>query len=786
MKRKTTSQIRKEHHRKQGMRQTLLKDNKGSAIVMVLVAIAFVSVIGSMIMYSSFYNYRMKVTDRKAKDNFYSAEQAMDEIRTGLKQIASEAFAFAYRETLQKYGEENREDRTKTFETYYEKELRKRLQTLTDSRKYDLLVLRGFLSDPAPQKGEQGAYVDSSKENALLLYTDGICMEDVRVTYTDEQGYVSIIETDFLFAMPDLELGDTYEFPSVGEYCLIAEKELVIERAQTGMEKTVMTGSVYGGKEGVTIEPLGTLQVQNKKVGEEQDRTVKFITDGEILLGEDDTQAASFLETSKQVSLWTSGIRLKGVKTELGSRKHLSLRGDTYVQDDLTIESAGAKVELAGTYTGFGNMTTEAKNSSSILVNGYEASLDLSGLTSLSLGGNAYIGTSKLDTSAVEEAEGKNEDIKMGNAVAAKIEQIAYLVPAECIGYDVSAGTSVVAKNPVNAKDPSYVSFLEKRKQDPERYKEVNLNRIDAVVGKPLSNYGASYEKVYFKPDQETVWVYYYLKFASVREASQFFKDYYNASKEELDQYLGNYVKSLDIGALSAQQMYLVGNMLTRTESGETTLVSETAGEDTDKQILWNQKYAEYSNQFMSLCKKLTDNYANLTLKERRAGVYENLIRTELIAQYKKNGIFNREYVVFQNETADTYALLILEGDGNAVDIKQAILDAGIASEDVGKVGLIVSERPLTTEAGFSFEGTIITRESLRVGKSSASFTIIDNMDDVMLGTYSYRYDGENRKLEALSLFRDGKGSEILETEDDEETEITADKLVVYKNWTKK
>ena len=57
--------------------QMLLKDNKGSAIVMVLVAIAFVSIMGSMVMYSTFYNYKMKVIDRSAKDSFYSADLAM-------------------------------------------------------------------------------------------------------------------------------------------------------------------------------------------------------------------------------------------------------------------------------------------------------------------------------------------------------------------------------------------------------------------------------------------------------------------------------------------------------------------------------------------------------------------------------------------------------------------------------------------------------------------------------------------------------------------------------------
>ena len=91
------------------------------------------------------------------------------------------------------------------------------------------------------------------------------------------------------------------------------------------------------------------------------------------------------------------------------------LMGDTYIQDDITINSSDSKVSLAGTYTGFGNTTTKAKNSSSIIVNGANTSLDLSELKELNLGGNTYIGTSKLNVEGVEGISRGNEDVKMGN-----------------------------------------------------------------------------------------------------------------------------------------------------------------------------------------------------------------------------------------------------------------------------------------------------------------------------------------------------------------------------------
>ena len=450
-------------------------------------------------------------------------------------------------------------------------------------------------------------------------------------------------------------------------------------------------------------------------------------------------------------------------------------------------------MHLGGTYTGFGNTTTKAKNSSSIIINGAKASVDMSDLKELNLGGNTYIGTSKLNVSDIAEITRKNEDVKMGNAVASKIEQLAYLVPAECVGYDVVNGKTVIGKNPVNVKDENYVQFMENVKQNPDNYKEINLNLIDKTVGKPLSNYGASFEKVYFKADQETVWAYYYLKFASTAEASKFFQDYYNAAPEDINKYLGNYIKEFDIGTLGSDKMNIVGNMITRAEDGTTKLHPATIGVDSDvnndKQIELNKKYAECSNQFMSLCKKLTDDYSNLTTKERNANVYENLINTELIAQYKEKGIFSNAYVVFKNNTAETYAILIL-GDDSPIEVTEAIKNA-LGSEDSPenrkKVHLIVSERPLTVSSNLTFNGTIITKYDMTIQNSSATFGVTDQMDNVMTGKISVTYGEEVKDIKALSLFRNSKDSDLLDEEvTDDSNTITADKLVVYENWTKK
>ena len=55
-------------------------NDRGSAIVVVIIAMAFIGILASVLMYMSLFNYQMKVNNLKAKDNFYSAETVLDPV----------------------------------------------------------------------------------------------------------------------------------------------------------------------------------------------------------------------------------------------------------------------------------------------------------------------------------------------------------------------------------------------------------------------------------------------------------------------------------------------------------------------------------------------------------------------------------------------------------------------------------------------------------------------------------------------------------------------------------
>lgn len=79
-------------------------DNRGAAIVSVVVITAFISVIATTLLYISGQNYQQKQIDYQNKDTFYQAEVALDSLKSLLVKQAGEAYLAAYQDTMQNYA----------------------------------------------------------------------------------------------------------------------------------------------------------------------------------------------------------------------------------------------------------------------------------------------------------------------------------------------------------------------------------------------------------------------------------------------------------------------------------------------------------------------------------------------------------------------------------------------------------------------------------------------------------------------------------------------------------
>lgn len=84
------------------MRFKFFKNQKGSTMVTTLVAVTFLTILGTIILASSSMNLQMKMTDKKMKKDFYKDEQALSDVYNGIGQKLSYCFGNAYTDVLSK------------------------------------------------------------------------------------------------------------------------------------------------------------------------------------------------------------------------------------------------------------------------------------------------------------------------------------------------------------------------------------------------------------------------------------------------------------------------------------------------------------------------------------------------------------------------------------------------------------------------------------------------------------------------------------------------------------
>ena len=80
------------------------KNKKGSSLVFVIIAVAFVGILSTIILRVTLINVETKGTDRSIKKNFYSAEAVTDKLNIALENISQEAMKKAYVDLLQSYA----------------------------------------------------------------------------------------------------------------------------------------------------------------------------------------------------------------------------------------------------------------------------------------------------------------------------------------------------------------------------------------------------------------------------------------------------------------------------------------------------------------------------------------------------------------------------------------------------------------------------------------------------------------------------------------------------------
>ena len=80
-------------------------DNRGYSLIMVIICLAFILLLGGVVVSVTMVNARMKVTRKDEEHAFYYDETALNEIKTGLEQTIKTAISKGYMEVLEHYSD---------------------------------------------------------------------------------------------------------------------------------------------------------------------------------------------------------------------------------------------------------------------------------------------------------------------------------------------------------------------------------------------------------------------------------------------------------------------------------------------------------------------------------------------------------------------------------------------------------------------------------------------------------------------------------------------------------
>ncbi len=681
------------------LQQQLNKNNKGSSLVTVLLVASIIAALVTVVLAIVLLNVYMKKADLEGQGVFYDAESALEEIRAGLSKDESDATTTAYLDTLSNYANLEDEKKTINFDDKFSEIIKNKL-TDTSSGLYKISTLEGYLRETKMKDGVGAEILTNPAEAHFNITKEGAVLKDVHVRYTDKNNYVSEIKTDIVLEYPPVNFQNASSIDNILTYGLIADKAF----DPSGSVEVI--GNAYLGSE---LGKDGDNKINNANVDFYANGTqeTNVISGGNFLLD------GSTVNTNN-IAFWSDKITLD--KSEFNMNT-----GSLYIKDDLVLGN-NAKSKLAGKLIMFGNpwvakddkMVTSAEvreaatkdmpsYSSSILVTGSDAGLDMSGLNTMVIGGSAYVDTESQNKN-LPTGKKNNKNIVTGQSMALKSDQRAYLVPPTLVGAELKEikenGDVVRHENYKNGlTNPMTANQFEALQQeimDAKGYSNadqiqptdyVNMNLAEPTLGVSLNAFVMAHN-----PTKTPDWwssngylpsvracaypttsgggsiVYLFIEFKTVGNnftgqqnadyipAEAFYNNWYklyNSTATNYQRLLGNidyYAKygiKLPKDVDDKTRMYFTGNILS-TELFPVIVPDIITQPDftIDLNVEYSKQSAYYQDAFFTLNKNLSTRYVTLTGDEKQNTLFNNLITESVKVGDKTYSLSGIKYYV--------------------------------------------------------------------------------------------------------------------------------------------
>ncbi len=777
-----------------------LRGNSGAGLLVVVITALVVLLLGSALLYASYNVYVLRLTQRKSETNFTSADAGMEEIRAGLQGVSSDAIGAGYDNVIAHYTEGATEEtfREGYFKCLFNWEDENNVKLFTGSSptsisSYNVEVLKGFL-DPVPGTAEYTLTAGGSDSSTGAVLQDTstgtLTLKDLRLTYI-KNGYETTISTDLYLAVPPVPIYSAINTSDVADYVIMADRGVeVLRKGSLTIDGDMYAGTVdIGDGATVNVNANHTLvvgqtydldssrNIQKNADGTEKKTTGDVVIDGSVKydnqgkLNNNPLNAA--LNLGNNARLWAHEIDVNGGTFNMNGGDNTA----AYVADDLNI-GRYADVTLKGTYFGFGNGTTIEENaglmsasqmSSAILfrtkgLSGHESSLDMSGLSSLTLAGTAFV----LPTNAGSE-------VPMGSSIATRAEQLAYLVPENLLGGKTNPEIMTMEDADATAAETTALKQAALANKSKPLWSGSNNS---------LATYGIDGEDdiaVLSYPISSSQRAFYtFMKFPTRDQANTYFTDFFTKNSATVSSYISQYasLKTLPSGAAAS----LAGTGLSK--EGDTYKVITSTGDNADTNS------TRYQKIYQTLSRTMTTNNTTKTTP------FNYYINTDVLDDlFDDGGKFERSQIADSNDKSKI-AITAVESNNNGKAECRKITyfrdqnnqsDRGfivakgdyVASGNGGYNKVIICDGDVTVRNYDMKQGMIICSGKLYV---DMAYTI-DKYD----GTNPQYINGAQipSVMDMLGTYSEGlwKGGTKSKTEDNGTWSV--DEIVGFRNWKK-
>lgn len=371
------------------------RNNRGSSLVVAIIAVSFVAILGTVIVSSTMTNYSMRVMNYQSKKTFYSAQTALDEIYSGISTECYNQLETAYLAAVTELVNNNRAVDNVTANSNmrirYLTSLKNKLDTVNggldtsdaSNSKADLIkYMESFITKTKDSSPDKYAYVDSVGN--VNVDGDRIVINDVVVVYVSTNDeYYSNIAVDMVMGYPDVTFNfvdNRNHLNTYLDYCLIGMDGVAAGTSTNKIDATV-SGGIFAGDESVTPSMKG------------------FTVNNQSSLTLDEALLVSVANVTVNGTFNLTSSKFWGINFNVKTDADINSDGDStiYLADDLNLAGNNADVTLAGALYGFGwsqNAGDSVAHSSAIVINGDKNTVDISALAKMVIAGRAYVNVS--------------------------------------------------------------------------------------------------------------------------------------------------------------------------------------------------------------------------------------------------------------------------------------------------------------------------------------------------------------------------------------------------------